>query len=112
MPLNRLTTHPDRYRSAGSKRSHSRPHRAHHPYRSVGTTRTWPHNRRRRQPFKAPHKAPLADPTRIQIAASMLRRFGAKALYALNWVFVPNPGEVQARRILHEQTRHHPVSFE
>ena len=112
MPLNRLTNHPDRYRSAGSKRAHSRHHRSHNPYRSVGTTRAWPHKHRRRKPFKAPRKAPLADPRRIQVAASMLWRFGAKALYVLNWVFVPNPGEVQSRRLLHEQTRYHPVRFE
>ena len=112
MPLNRLTTHPDRYRSAGSKRAHSRHHRAHHPYRSVGTTRTWPHKHRRRKPFKAPRKAPQADPARIQIAASILRRFGANALYALNWILLPNAGELQARRRLHERTRYYPARFE
>ena len=112
MPLNRLTTHPDRYRSAGSERAHSRRHRHHHPYRSVGTTRAWTYQRRRRKPFKAPRKARQADPTRPQIALSMLRRFGANALYVLNWVMLPNPGEVQARQRLHEQTRYHPVRFE
>ena len=111
MPLNRLTTHPDRYRSAGSERAHSRRHR-HHPYRSVGTTRAWPHQRRRRKPFKAPHKAPQVYPTRPQIALSMLHRFGATALHVLNWALAPNPGDIQARQRLHEQTHYHPVSFE
>ena len=109
MPLNRLTTHPDRYRSAGSKRAHSRHHRPHHPYRSVGTTRAWPHKHRRRKPFKAPHKALQADPARIQIAASMLRRFGAKALYVIDWVLVRKSGDIQAESLLHEQSRWHGI---
>ena len=112
MPLNRLTNHPDRYRSAGSKRAHSRHHRSHNPYRSVGTTRAWPHKHRRRKPFIAALKVRQSDPTRLKIAASMLKRFGAEALYVLNWALAPNPGDIQARQRLHEQTRYHPVSFE